>query len=50
MKIGGVEHIEVYFSAYGNYVVNFVWDSNILVYFEQNIEFFVQVTMKNNWH
>lgn len=43
-------HIEiyVYYSAYDYYVVNFVWHSNILVYFEENIKAFVQVAMAKN--
>lgn len=52
MKIDVVRHIGVcvYYSAHDYSVVNFVWLSNILVHFEQNIEGFLQVRMmKNNW-
>lgn len=42
MKICFVGHIDVYvyFSAYDYNVVNFVWHSNILVYFKQKMEVF----------
>lgn len=52
MKIDVVRHIGVcvYYSAHDYSMVNFVWLSNILVHFEQNIEGFLQVRMmKNNW-
>lgn len=52
VKIDAVVHIEIYIycSTYDYYVVNFVWNSNTLGYFEWNIKVFVQVAMmKNNW-